>query len=146
MGLVAHVAAHRARLLAAYAGPQWATVAAAYGARQGTRHDQLEFALNAVVSWSRQLTDDPRILAHLDALTAGALDEVAPARARTGLAAIFANAQANTGFWAEQMSSETSYVAACQSCGAPQMRVLHFACEHCERPLYVGLDGIAESP
>lgn len=135
--LVEHIAAHRARLLAGFRTPSWPAIAAEYGATEGTPRERLETALNAVAAWSRRWTDDPALHAHLDVFTAEALKEVAPRTdARAGLGMIFANAGANTDFWARHRSPNTPYVAACGACGAPQGRVLNFTCEHCDQPLY----------
>ena len=137
MDLVATLAAHRNHLIAAFRGPDWDAVATAYGAVGDSREAQLQGALEAVVTWARRLTADPEVLTHLDGFVRETLDEVAPKTgAVAGLAMIFANATAHTGWWAARYAAKTTDVADCDGCGAPQLRVLHFECEYCGEPLY----------
>ncbi|MEZ4322562.1 MAG: hypothetical protein R3F61_34160 [Myxococcota bacterium] len=137
MDLVGTLSAHRAHLVDAFRGPSWAAVAQDYGATGATREDQLRAALTAVVTWARGLTADPAVLAHLDTFVSEAMDAAVPKTgAVAGLSMIFANATASTGWWASQMSSKTTYVASCTSCGAPQKKLLKFTCEYCGLPLY----------
>lgn len=137
MDLVATLAAHRNHLLSAFKTAEWDAVASSYGAVGDDRMAQLESALNAVVTWARQLTTDAEVLAHLDTFVKEAIDEAAPKTGATaGLSMIFANATAHAGWWAAKYTHETTYIADCSGCGAPQMRVLHFQCEYCGESLY----------
>ena len=137
MQLIQTLAAHRGHLLSAYRGSEWPEVAEAYGATGSTREEQLRGALGAVEAWARGLTRDPELLERLATFTTEAMSEVGPKTGATaGLAMIFANATANVGWWAEQRSSGTSYVATCNSCGASQQRLLEFTCQYCGSPLY----------
>jgi hypothetical protein len=135
--LVPVLSAHRKRIVDAFGTPQWSAVAEAYGAGDDAPKVQLKTALENVVAWARQLTDDAAVLGHLDAFVDEATKAASPSTGATaGLAMIFANATANTGWWAAQYSTSTTYVADCKGCGAPQLRVLHFVCEYCGNPLY----------
>lgn len=137
MDLVATLAAHRKHLLDAYKGPQWPEVAQHYGASGATREAQLRSALESVVAWARRFPSAAAISDRLDRFTADALDEASPKTGATaGLSMIFANATANTGWWAAKYSTTTTYIADCSSCGAPQQKVLVFVCQYCGNPLY----------
>lgn len=137
MDWVATLAAHRQHLLTAYTTPNWAEVSAAYGAEGSDRTAQLKSALHAVVDWARSASDDPELLGHLDSYVDEAMKETAPQTGATaGLSMIFANAVANTGWWANKLNPSTTYIASCGGCGATQTRVLHFQCEYCDQPLY----------
>lgn len=135
------IAAHRSRLLEAYRGPEWAEVARAYGLEDAPREVQLRAALDAVAAWGSSLLGDGAAegRAQLERFTEDALAETRPKTgALAGLGAIFANATANVGWWAQRASSAGSIVASCPGCGATQRKVLEFRCEYCGGELYGG--------
>jgi hypothetical protein len=139
--LCAVVAGHRKRLLEAWRGPAWDAVAAEYGATGATRREALRAALDAVRAWALSLAEGAEIDAslrdHLTRLTDDALREVGPEHgARAGLAAIFANATASTGWWAARTAAAAALVASCPGCGASQQRILCFECQYCGGALY----------
>lgn len=140
------IAAHRARLLGAYRGEEaWEEVRATYGVGAlGSREAELRACLEALSGWAsaaaRGLGPAGIALAAYAAdLVKETMSELAPPAtgAKAGLAMIFANANANVGFWKERAGKvKQAYVARCRHCGGHQQNALVFDCSYCGRLLY----------
>ncbi len=140
------VAAHRARLLAAFrneGSERWEEARASYGVgAQVTRDAELRGCLEAVTGWGRamasQLEGGAGLMGQLEGLVRETMKEVAPATgAKAGLSAIFANATASAGWWKQQWHGVSATQAArCRSCGARQETALVFDCPYCGSFLY----------
>ncbi len=145
-GLSLAISAHRARLLAAFrneGAESWADARSSYGVgEQSARDAELRACLEAVAAWGRmaaaQVEGGAALVMQLDALVRETMKEIAPATgAKAGLAAIFANATANAGWWKQQWQGiSTTQAARCRSCGARQETALVFDCPYCGQFLY----------
>ncbi len=140
------IAAHRARLLAAYRGEEaWEEARATYGVGAlGAREAELRACLEALSAWAQSAAralgpSGTALAAHAADLVRETMAELAgPATgAKAGLSMIFANATANVGFWKEKAGKvRQAYVARCRHCGGRQLNALVFECSYCGRFLY----------
>lgn len=140
------IAAHRARLLAAYRGEEaWDEARASYGVGAlGAREPELRACLEALAAWAQNAAHalgpaGTALAAHVAELVKETMSELSPPAtgAKAGLSMIFANATASVGFWKEKAGkAKQAYVARCRHCGGRQMSALLFDCSYCGRFLY----------